>query len=457
MIFRLTIAAAALLATAPVLAGLSAEEMKELGTTLTPWGAIKAGNKDGSIPAYDGGIPATTTPPGYKKDSGHWPNPFATEKPLYSITAKNMAQYDDKLSDAMKELLRRYPTFRMDVYPTHRVVNYKKPFIDATLKNAERCHTVEEGMALKGCIGGLAFPIPKTGAEAMWNILTSLKPDGHSVIQSMYIDATGVPVISVEQELVTQYPYFNSQQVEEFEKDGSWLQRYSTLQKYPPRIAGDGNTYWWSADPVNNPTKGWGYQQGNRRIRSLPDPQYDYPILVSGGAMFFDETNLFTGKLDRFDWKLLGKKEMLIPYNNYRFAYEATKDDFVKAGGGHHPNPDVIRWELHRVNVIEGTLKPGSRHAYAKRRYYIDEDYPSFGMADSWDHAGKIYKGYYSMGTWLYDYQTAQATSMFNYDLSTGITFIGLITGGTPGISVSKTPLPNAEISPDNMQRRSAR
>ena len=34
--------------------------------------------------------------------------------------------------------------------------------------------------------------------------------------------------------------------------------------------------------------------------------------------MSFDELNVFSGRLDRFDWKLLGKKEILIPYNSNR-------------------------------------------------------------------------------------------------------------------------------------------
>jgi hypothetical protein len=455
---KIMVIAAALAISGSTFAALSADEIKQLGTTLTPWGAIKAGNKEGTIPAYDGGLPVTTSPPGFKKDSGRWVDPYANEKPLYSITAKNLAQYDDKLSETTKELLRRFPaTYRVDVYPTHRTVNYTKNFIDASLKNAERCHTIDDGVGLKGCVGGMAFPIPKTGNEAMWNIQTAQRSATYQVHQSLYIDSTGAPVVAAVQEIYIQYPYNDPKQtLESFEKSGSWQLRASTLQKYPPRIAGDGTTLWNSLDPNANSTKGWNYQQGNRRVRSIPDAQYDYPVIVSGGAMFFDEINFFSGKLDRFDWKLLGKKEMLIPYNAYKYVFNSSPEEIAAAGGGRHPNPDLIRWELHRVNVVEGTLKPGARHAFAKRRYYIDEDHPSYGMADAWDHAGKIYKGFFSLATWAYDYQTALPSGNYNYDLSTGISFVSQVFKNTPGVFLNQAVI-DSQVAPEAMQRRSAR
>mgnify|MGYP000908958050 FL=1 len=92
----LTLAMMALGASGAALAVATPEEIKQLGTTLTPWGAIKAGNADGSIPAYTGGI---EPPASYDAKKPQFrPDPFAAEKPLFSITAANMAKYEDKLS-----------------------------------------------------------------------------------------------------------------------------------------------------------------------------------------------------------------------------------------------------------------------------------------------------------------------------------------------------------------------
>ena len=96
-------------------AQVSPQEAQQLKTTLTPLGAEKAGNEEGSIPAWTGGM--CTVPPGYWHGTRRG-DPFANEKPLFSITAQNMDKYADKLTDGTKAMLKRYPnTFRVDVYP----------------------------------------------------------------------------------------------------------------------------------------------------------------------------------------------------------------------------------------------------------------------------------------------------------------------------------------------------
>lgn len=459
MNIKKTILAAALAVAGSALAAVSPEEAKQLGSTLTPWGAIKAGNKEGTIPPYEGGLPVTTSPAGFVKDSGHWTDPYPDEKPLYSITAKNMDQYADKLSETTKVLLQRFPTFHVDVYPSHRVANYPQFYNENSIKNATRCKTVKDGLALSGCHGGAPFPIPKTGNEQMWNVQLVYKPTMHIKSMPVYVDAAGSPVIAAIQDVwITSQYYDQTFTPETYEAAGSWFFITSVIQKYPPRIAGDGNLFYWGTDPVGYPNKSWTYQQGNRRIRSLPDAQYDFPILVSGGAQYYDEVYMFTGKMDRFDWKLLGKKEMIIPYNNYR-ANETSMEKMAAVGGGHHPNPDVLRWELHRVNVVEGTLKPGARHAYSKRRYYLDEDISAAGMADAWDHAGKPFRGYFSLAFWEYDAQYSYALPSIEYDLSTGIYFYTstIADHSKSGVWNNEPAPPYTFYTPEGLQRRSAR
>ena len=165
------IPAAALVAlAAPGYAAVPADEAKQLGTTLTEFGATKAGNADGSIPAYAGGY--TGTPAGFKPDSGVWADPFKDDKPLFRIDAKNMDKYADKLSEGQKYLFKTYPTtFYMDIYPSHRSAAYPEKMLQATVRNATACKTLKDGIAIdKACRGGLPFPIPKNGLEAVWNL-----------------------------------------------------------------------------------------------------------------------------------------------------------------------------------------------------------------------------------------------------------------------------------------------
>jgi hypothetical protein len=143
-------------------------EAKQLGKNLTAVGAEMAGNKDGSIPAYTGGL--TTPPANYQKGSGIRPDPFAGEKPLFSIDAQNMDKYADKLTEGVKGMMKKYPSYRIDVYPTHRTQAFPQKVLDNTVKNASRCKTTLGGLALSAeCRGGLPFPIAKTGYEAMWS------------------------------------------------------------------------------------------------------------------------------------------------------------------------------------------------------------------------------------------------------------------------------------------------
>ena len=74
-------------------AAVSADEAKKLGTTLTEWGAEKAGNKEGTIPAYNAATAQPARPASYdfKKDPGRRTDPY-NEKPLFTITAQNAAQ-----------------------------------------------------------------------------------------------------------------------------------------------------------------------------------------------------------------------------------------------------------------------------------------------------------------------------------------------------------------------------
>src|SRR5690606_4613234 len=72
------------------LAAMTAEEAARLGAELTPMGAEKAGNADGTIPAWAGGIrnAAEAGFPNYKTGDHH-PDPYANDKPLFTITADN--------------------------------------------------------------------------------------------------------------------------------------------------------------------------------------------------------------------------------------------------------------------------------------------------------------------------------------------------------------------------------
>jgi hypothetical protein len=458
-------------------AAVNQEEAARLGKDLTPWGAEKAGNKEGTIPAYTGGLSPKLMGAGYDsnknlvKGNTVVPDPFKDDAVLYSITSKNMDQYADKLSEATKVMLKTYPTtYRLDVYPTRRVVNYPQSFLDASIKNATRCKTEKGGMTMKGCHGGYPFPIPKDGYEMMWNLQVAAYkgPGVDSNTTQWYVDSSGSRVLTSEESSFMDFPYQNpNYSLEEFEnpsKPYSGINyRYNMIRHAPARVAGEATIL--KSFAKDSDQGSWSYQPGNRRVRALPNASYDFPISSAGGAAFYDELFVFSGRMDKFDFKLVGKKEMLIPYNTYKMAWA---DPATAMPGKGHLNPDLTRWELHRVWVVDATLKPGARHVYSKRRFYVDEDTAVGGMADSWDQAGKLYRGTFSSPNWIWDYQVS-ATTFFNYDANTGVLYVGQHMGGVTqgGMRFRKAsgiggfdngPLhPDSDFTPEALARRSSR
>ncbi|MBK5123970.1 DUF1329 domain-containing protein [Burkholderia sp. R-69980] len=377
----------------------TADEAKQLGDTLTPVGATKAGNKEGTIPAWTGGL--TSPPAGYtpKKEPGAYIDPFKDEKPLLRITGANASQYADKLSAGQMELLKRNSDYYLDIYPTHRTAAFPESVYEATKRNATACHTVKDGLAVEtACRGGLPFPIPKTGNEVMWNLLLAYQPPQWVYNYGSYVvDTSGHPFVASRQNAYSEKGYYLG-------KERSDPQQYGFIYSttlYPPRSKGEITGYADYLDPAAYPRKAFEFDPGQRRVKLAPSFAYDTPVAQVGGVLLFDEISLFSGEMDRFDFKLVGKKEMYIPYDSYKLNFQCTGEGQVTKA--HTVNPGCERWELHRVWVVEATLKPNMRHTYSKRTYYIDEDTYSSGMSDAYDHSGQLYRSEFLYQVQIYD------------------------------------------------------
>jgi len=439
------------------LAAVSADEAAQLGKTLTLFGSQAQASADGKIPAYDGGLPTTTNPPGFVKDSGKWVNPYAAEKPIYVITAKNMAEYADKLSEGTKEMLRRQPSYRLDVYPTHRSVSYPQFILDKTRNNATQATLTKGGDALEGAIGGIPFPIPKTGQEVMWNHMarySGLAVEDH--MRNFYVDSNGKLINSGEIKLSRNFAFHNPEATaESVKKNDSFIFQNAYHFTGPARSVGDATMYYDTIDMVDMPRRAYTYSASTRRVRLSPDIAYDTPIASQGGVTTYDDAELYTGRLDRFDWKLVGKRELYIPYNTYDLSFNVGSD---KSLTPKHVNPDHVRWELHRVWVVEGTLKPGVRHVYSKRVYYFDEDWSGAGVTDEYDGSGKLYKSMQQGMSQLYDKQAPMSRTYWAYDFATGAySFSQHYADLKLGWRVMDKLHPRSTFTPEALQARSGR
>ncbi|SDY43826.1 DUF1329 domain-containing protein [Pseudomonas sp. NFIX28] len=397
-----------------VMAAVSADEATKLGTTLTPLGAEKAGNADGSIPEWTGGLPQNADAVDSK---GFLADPFASEKPLFTITAKNVEQYKDKLTPGQLALFKRYPdSYKMPVYPTHRTATVPADVIAATRANANATKLVESGNGLENFQGAYAFPIPKDGLEVIWNHITRYR--GGSVrrlITQVTPQTNGsYSPVSFQDQLTF------SANLSDFDPSKSNNVLFYAKQQIvaPSRLAGTVILVHETLNQVKEPRLAWVYNAGQRRVRRAPQIAYDGPGTAADGLRTSDNYDMYNGAPDRYEWKLNGKKEIYIPYNAYKLDSPKLKyDDIIKAG---HINQDLARYELHRVWHVTATLKSGQRHIYSKRDFFIDEDTWQAAEIDHYDGRGTLWRVAEAHAQYYYDKQVPWYTLETLYDLVSG-------------------------------------
>jgi hypothetical protein len=407
-------------------AAVTAQEAEALGTTLTEFGADKAANADGSIPAYTGGLRSV---PGYTPDMDRYVDPFKDEKPLYSIDASNMSKYEDQLTEGSKALLKKYPTYRMDVYPTHRTFYLQQWMLDNTKKNATTTKMVGEvkGDSLSGAgpdglpFAGVPFPIPKDGYEVMWNHKMNFGPAViHERSQAFLVDtAGGVTALPSPDEYFVRA--WSDKDLSTRAKTFDSTFGFDATLVSPPASAGIVFLNWYLPTAADEGQKVWFYTPGQRRVRRAPEFAYDIPIASYGGVIMWDEIFGFVGRMDRFDFTLVGKKEMIVPYN----VFKVTNTMPARATLGQHTmNPDALRFEKHRVWVIEANRKAGARHAYKKRRFYVDEDSWNVLQVSGWDEAGNLWRVHDIWSFPTYNTGGLSNSAWTTYDLIKGNYFI---------------------------------
>ena len=412
--------AASMLANA-AMAKVSADEAKKLGVTgteLTPVGAERAGNADGSIPAWTGGI--TQPPAGYKVGMHH-PDPFASDKPVFTITAKNYKDYGDKLSVGQQAMFQKYPDWRMIVYPTRRSASNPQRTYEMTMKNALTGELVGEGDGVAKVAEGIPFPIldkdaAKAGMEAIWN--HKLKYKGVSARRwsdQAPVTANGKYVlVRIKEELLGLYY-----------RQGATLAEINNILIYfyqevvsPPRLAGQVLLVHETLNSEIGQRQAWVYNPGQRRVRRAPNIAYDNPGTAADNLRTTDMTDMFNGSLDRYDWKLVGKREMYVPYNSYKAHSDKSKvEDMIKPG---FIDPDYLRYELHRVYVVEANLKPGKRHINPRRTFYLDEDSWQILTTDHYDAAGSLWRYSEAPSVNYYEVPVFWSTLEDHHDLKSG-------------------------------------
>lgn len=363
-----------LTAASPLMAKVSESEAARLGKDLTPVGATKAGSANGKIPAW----PETVS----KAD-------ILAEKPLFTIDRNNVDKYKSNLSPGQIALIKHYPSYKMTVYPSHRTAQFPKRVYDLAKKNATSAELVAGGNGLNNFDETVPFAIPQNGLEVIWNHITRFR--GGKVERTMVqtpVQRNGAfTPIKIRDRIV--WPQHLSDGYDK-DKDSNILFYFTQQVLAPARLTGNILLVHETINQVKEPRRAWLFNAGQRRVRKAPQVAYDGPGFASEGQRTTDNYDMYNGAPDRYEWKLLGRTELYIPYNSYKLADKKLKyTDIIRPG---HINPELTRHELHRVWVVEATLKDGERHVYAKRRFYIDEDSWQASVVDHYDGRGQLWR-----------------------------------------------------------------
>jgi hypothetical protein len=393
----------------PVGAVVSAEEAAKLGKSLTPLGAEKAGNAEGTIPEWTGGL--TTPPAGYVK-GGQYLNPYPDDKELFTITSKNYTEHQDKLTPGQVALFKNFPeTYKMRVYPTRRSAAFPQFIYDETIKNATRVELTNKGNGFSNTVAGHPFPIPKSGREAMWNHMVRYHTKGYRGYYN-HAATTNTGEYLVERsyfELAVRYNHPDTT-LENFENKYFYALYRITA---PVSKAGDAYLLHLPLDRVKDNTGLWVYNPGQRKIRRIGEVGYDNPAF--DGLMTHDQIDMFNGPMDRYDFKLVGKKEYYMPYNSYDLNSNKHKYKEILTKG--HINQDLPRYELHRMWVVEATVRAGVKHIYSKRVFYLDEDSWQILFQDIYDERGQFWRTGEAHSITVYEVPSMINRPQVHYDL----------------------------------------
>jgi len=432
---------------APAHAKVPPEQAARLGADLTPLGSERAGNADGSIPAWTGGI---TSPPegiGYEKGK-HLPDPFAADKSLMRIDASNMEAHDAYLTRGQKALMAQYGSYFMDVYPSRRSCAQPEHVYEAAKRNAEIGELVADGNGVAKAIMASPFPIPNNALEIVWN--HTLRYRGYKLQRQF----TAIPVnqngdyyeITVHDDAILRWSDPQKRAAEELDN----ISIYYLLQtKAPARSAGYVVLVQESLNMLVEARRAWTYSPGTRRVRRAPTIAYDNPGTNSDGITTSDSFGGYNGAPDRFDWTVRGRSEKYVAYNNYRRVLAPYKE----LVGKQHVNQSLMRYEKHRVWEVVGTLKENFRHVYGRRVFYIDEDTKGIVATEIYDGRGQLWRVQELGGGVQYELPLCGGSGDTVYDLVVGrYLMLGLINEEKP-IDFDASHLDANRYTPANIRR----
>ena len=421
------------------------------GAELTPIGAERGGNAAGTIPPWTGGLTPAQRPAGFVK-GGRLVDPYPADRPLFTITGANVAEHRSRLSSGHQQLLARYPGYRIPVYASRRAVSYPQAIYDASQANIASAKLTGSD-ALAGARLGFPFPMPESGVEILWNHRVRYRGDTAELQSRQFVvGADGKRTLDVRLNERVFFRYGNI-------ADPVDISSQNILLYYLLRFTGvsDQNIVALAHETANSEKDAraiWVGPPGAGKLFRIPPVGYDQPFPATEGLYFVDMIDMYNGAFDRYVWKLIGKREIYLPYNGYRISDGSRR--YEQLLQPRFLDPDATRYELHRVWVIEATERGGKKHAFGTRVFYVDEDSWNVVLVENHDRAGKLWRFQEGHLIPQYEVQAANCQPVITYDLLDGRYFASRMVAEEPPARFD-VPMRKSEFNPATVQAQHLR
>ena len=404
-----TVASALVLSAASTWAADASSDSVEL----TALGAERQASKDGSIPAWDGGL--QQPPKGWSPDRGYV-DPFPSDKPLFTIDAKNIEAHKGKLSPGLQALVAGSGDVRLPVYQTRRTAAVPSWVADVAKREAGNIRMSGDSILGRNQ-STVPFPEPKSGAEVMWNHRLRYRGGVDEHDEFWYPVRDG----KIQNKVGFRQRVAENTALDTPTPNGMIFVRGRFFT--PPMLAHTEVIIHETLDASEDSRNWWVLNDAQKRPRRLNAAGYDDVPQGVNELRTRDQSDAFNGSLNRYDWNLVGKKELIVPYNIFKLSDKRLAVEHVL--GARSIKPDFMRYELHRVWIVEATLKPGMRHMYPKRTFYVDEDSWSVLLEDIYDSRGSLWRVAVHGLTQFYDVQVPAYRVNIWHDLTNGAYLVG--------------------------------
>lgn len=423
--------------------------VRENTELLTPIGAEAQASQDGSIPAWGGGFdPAGLA--SLHDSNGALVNPYADEQPLFVIDKDNMDQYAALLSAGHQAMFKTFPTYTLPVYPSHRSVRYPQAIYDATIAN-EKTASLKGSDSLVDARLGFPFRQPEHGAQVMWNHRVRYRGDSMAGHVASIAQRPGGAWQKTISDVAVRFDYGN------LASPGSasgknLLIYYFAKVLFPSQARGSVVLAHDTIDVDESARKIWAAGGGYKKVLRIPPIGYDFPNPGSEGLQFVDMIDMYNGAFNRYDWRLVGKREMIIPYNAY--AMNARNLSYEQLLGSEFLNPEFTRYEKHRVWVVDAVKRSGTSHHFRKRRFYIDEDSWGIVMVDGFNATNRLWKFQEGHTVAQFDIKAATTMPEIVYDLADKRYFVTKLNQEEPVLEYNVPDLTSGWFSPTKLKSR---